>query len=62
MLVSYHSSQKQTRTVFNIRLAKIVFKKWGQSGQESNRSGMWRQELMERTWRGAVTGLLLIAC
>ena len=32
------------------------------SGRNSNREGTWKQELMQRPWRGAVTGLLLVAC
>lgn len=30
--------------------------------RNSNRALTWRQELMEKPWRGLLTGLLLIIC
>ena len=30
--------------------------------RNSNRAGTWRQELMQRTWRVLLTGLLPLAC
>jgi hypothetical protein len=55
--------------LFNIRMAtaaclhlQIAIHYWRKSGQNSNRTGPWRQELMQRPWRGAAYWLASLAC
>jgi hypothetical protein len=40
----------------------ILLGKWNSQDRNSSRAGTWRQELMQRSWRVLLTGLLLMAC
>jgi hypothetical protein len=62
--VMRHHDQKQLREerLYFIHSSVSVFITKGSQNRNSNNTGTWRQELMQRPWRGAAYWLASLSC
>ena len=62
--VRKHYDQKQAgeESVYSAYTSTALFITEGSQDRNSSRVGTWRQELMQRPWRGLLTSLHPLAC
>jgi hypothetical protein len=54
--------QAEEKRVYLAHTSTSLFITEGHQDRNSHRAGIWRQELMQRSWRVLLTGLLPMAC